>query len=110
MIEALIEARGIVTSACNATQIPRATYYWWVNHDADFKAAVNDVQEIAIDFVEGKLYDKISGGDTIATIFYLKTRAKHRGYVEKQEIVAPDGIFVVMKKAEEAVPSGNASS
>ncbi len=91
LIHALLESKGIASSACEAAQIPRSTYYHWLKEDPDFKAAVDDVQEFAIDFVEGKLYDKISTGDTIATIFYLKTRAKKRGYVERTEITGADG-------------------
>lgn len=91
MIEALLESKGIVSSACNAAQIPRSTHYYWCDNDPEYKALVEDVNEVAIDFVEGKLYDKISTGDTVATIFYLKTRAKKRGYVERQEITGADG-------------------
>lgn len=86
VLEALTISKGIVTSACDAAQIPRSTYYLWMNNDPEFKAAVDDIQEIALDFVEGKLFDKISTGDTIASIFYLKTKGKKRGYVERQEI------------------------
>ena len=86
MIDALCLSYGVVTSACNAADIPRSTFYNWLQTDPDFKAAVADVNDIAIDFVEGKLYEKIKAGDTIATIFYLKSKAKQRGYVERQEI------------------------
>lgn len=100
VIEALIESKGIVTSACEAAQVPRGTFYWWINNDPDFKEAVEDVQDIAIDFVEGKLFDKITSGDTIATIFYLKTRGKKRGYIERNEITGADGnpLAVVWKE------------
>lgn len=103
LIEALLESKGIVSSACNAADIPRSTHYHWYNHDPEYKDLVDDVNEVAIDFVEGKLYDKISAGDTIATIFYLKTRAKKRGYVERQEITGKDGEPIVINIV---MPSG----
>ncbi len=91
VIEALILSKGIITPACEAAQVPRSTFYHWMKNDETFKAAVEDVQEVAIDFVEGILYILIESRDTTAVIFYLKTRAKKRGYVERQEIAGvPD--------------------
>lgn len=104
VLEALEEKHGIVSEACRSIGLARSTYYDWINSDPDFKKAVNDVNEAAIDYVEGRLFQKISGitmkgkgssddepatyevppSDT-AIIFYLKTKAKHRGYVEKTE-------------------------
>lgn len=39
-----------------------------------------------IDFTESQLYKKIKMGDTTCIIFLLKTRAKNRGYIERQEV------------------------
>ena len=44
---------------------------------------------MAIDFVESKMFKKIDKGDKGSEslmIFYLKTKAKHRGYIERQEV------------------------
>jgi hypothetical protein len=38
-----------------------------------------------IDYVESFLLDKMAAGDTTAIIFFLKCRAKSRGYVEKSQ-------------------------
>lgn len=85
MLKALADARGIVTIATKAVGISRRTHYEWLESDAEYKQAVEDINEDAIDFVESNLLNRIESGDTTAIIFYLKTRAKARGYTEKSE-------------------------
>lgn len=82
-IEALQKAGGIIYAACDAVGISRATFYAWRASDADFAAAVSDVLEAQVDFVESRLLQKIKDGDTTAMIYYLKTKGKHRGWSEK---------------------------
>jgi hypothetical protein len=108
MIAALKKTLGRVTDACEKVDIARATHYLWMDKDPEYREAVKSIDEAAIDFVEGKLFELINGArkevvtqdgvveikDTpnpTATIFYLKTKAKHRGYVERQEITGADG-------------------
>ena len=88
MIEALEKSLGVVTTACKSVGIARQTHYEWYKEDEEYKAAVDAVADIALDFAESKLHKQIEGGDTTATIFYLKTKGKKRGYVERQEIAA----------------------
>ena len=78
-----------ITEACRKIRIDRSTYYRWLENDPDFVQAVQDAREEKIDFIEDQLLERISSGDTTAIIFALKTLAKHRGYVERQEIVGP---------------------
>ena len=86
LLEALTKSLGIVTTACKQADVGRTTYYQWLREDPDFKRAVNDVKEIALDFAESQLHKQIQEGNTTATIFYMKTQGKTRGYVERQEI------------------------
>ena len=103
MIEALEKSLGIVSTACNSVGISRQTHYRWLSEDAEYKQQVEDISEMAIDFVESKLHEKIEGvtmgkmvdgrevvydlapSDT-AIIFFLKTKAKKRGYIERTEV------------------------
>lgn len=78
-----------VTEACKKIEIDRSTYYRWLENDPDFAQAAQDAREEKIDFIEDQLLERIASGDTTAIIFALKTLAKHRGYVERQEIVGP---------------------
>ena len=105
MIQALTDSLGIVSNACRAVGIDRGTHYIWLKEDPEYKADVEDISEVAIDFAESKLHEKMNGvtigkftpdgelttyeqppSDT-ALIFYLKTKGKKRGYVERSEVV-----------------------
>lgn len=105
MLECITLRLGNITKACVDANIARSTHYLWMETDPEYKAAVEDVTEQLIDHVEDKLIEKINGisiakgaedeGNPIiydvppsdtAIIFFLKTRAKKRGYIEKNEI------------------------
>lgn len=85
-IKTLIESFGNISKACAAVGISRRTYYNWVEKDKEFKEEVENISEFVIDEVENHLFDQIKEGSTAATIFYLKTKGKRRGYIESQEI------------------------
>lgn len=86
VLEALTKSLGIVTNACKAANVSRSEFYTWKIDDKDFLAAVDDVEDIAIDFAETSLHDQIREGNPTSTIFYLKTKGKKRGYVERTEV------------------------
>ena len=86
LLEALVKSLGIVSTACLSVDVSRTTYYKYYNEDKDFKTLVDDISDVAIDFAESKLFDLMREGHPTAIIFYLKTKGKKRGYVEKQEL------------------------
>jgi len=88
MIKALEKSLGVVTIACKEVDIARKTHYEWYNEDAEYRKAVDDLSDVALDFAESMLHKQIQEKDTTATIFYLKTKGKKRGYIERQEIDA----------------------
>ena len=85
MVDALGKSLGVVTTACKQVGIARNTFYEWYRNDIDFKQQVDDISEVAIDFVESALYKQIDKGNATCIIFFLKTRAKHRGYIETED-------------------------
>ena len=91
MIEAMDKNLGVVTLACRATGIARKTFYAWYNTDKEFKEACDAVNDVALDYAESQLFKCIKDGSVASIIFYLKTKGKKRGYVERQEIMGPDG-------------------
>ena len=78
---------GNITASCKAANIARSTYYEWMEKDPKFAAAVNELAEANIDFAESCLKQQIKDGNTTATIFYLKTKGKSRGYIETHEVI-----------------------
>jgi len=86
MVEALEKSLGIVTTACKSVGISRETHYRWLREDENYKKEVEALADVAIDFAESQLHKQIKEGNSTATIFYLKTKGKKRGYIERQEI------------------------
>tara|TARA_R110002012_G_scaffold321182_1_gene547934 strand:- start:2139 stop:2492 length:354 start_codon:yes stop_codon:yes gene_type:complete len=91
MLQALENSLGVVTVACKQTETPRSTYYKWLKEDEEFAKAVKEIENIALDFGESQLHKQIGDGNTSATIFFLKTKGKKRGYVEKSELDLTSG-------------------
>ena len=86
IIEALEKSLGVVTTALKSLNYNRKTFYDYYNSDPIFAQKCDEIQNMAIDFVESKLFENIKNGNVVAQIFYLKTKAKSRGYVEKTEV------------------------
>jgi hypothetical protein len=86
MIDALEKSLGIVTTAAKIVGINRGTHYDWLKDDEEYKAKVEALSDLVLDFAESQLHKQIKDGSGAATIFYLKTKGKKRGYIEAQEI------------------------
>lgn len=84
-LEHLKTGKGIISYACDMTGISRRTFYNWKNEDDEFAKRVEDVNEETLDIVESKLLSAISDDNLTAIIFYLKTKGRNRGYVERVE-------------------------
>jgi hypothetical protein len=86
LLKALEKSLGIVSTACVSIGISRTTYYKYYNEDKEFKQSVDSIGDIALDCAESQLFELIKEKNVTAIIFYLKTKGKKRGYVEKQEL------------------------
>lgn len=97
-LSALEKALGNVSMTCKHVGISRETFYRWMKEDEEFKNSVDDIYEANIDFAESSLLKNIREGKETSIIFYLKTKGKQRGYVEKTEF---DGNFNVNAKYQQ---------
>ena len=91
-IKILKNKAGNVSMTCEALTINRSTFYEWKNKDKKFRKAVEDVEESLIDYVESRLMKNIDEGKETSAIFFLKTKGKSRGYIERTEIEHDGGI------------------
>jgi len=90
-IDAIHNSRGLLTAAADALGCTRGAIYAAAQKHPEIKQAIEDARDRTTDMAESKLFQKISEGDNTAIIFYLKTQAKKRGYVERQEVTGADG-------------------
>ncbi len=97
IIQAIRDAQGILAVAARKLQCDRNTIYNRMREEPEIEAAYKEANESTIDFVETKLIDRINKGDTTAIIFFLKTKAKARGYVERMEQTGANGGAIAFK-------------
>lgn len=90
-IVAIKQSQGFVTTAAKKLGISRTQLYNIINKHSTVKEALIDAREEMKDFAEAQLFKNIRDGKETSLIFYLKTQAKERGYVERQEISGADG-------------------
>tara|TARA_R110002126_G_scaffold93089_4_gene220747 strand:+ start:2227 stop:2610 length:384 start_codon:yes stop_codon:yes gene_type:complete len=111
-LKALTEAKGIISYASDRANISRQTYYRWIAEDKDFREACEDITEMVIDLVESKLLTNINEGDVTSIIFYLKTKGKKRGYIERFQLEdisdrEPVEVNIIMPNQERNEDTGN---
>jgi hypothetical protein len=79
LLECLEQTFGVITAACKKAGVSRASYYKWML-EPEFKEAVEDVNEIILDFVESRLLNNIKSGSERSIEFFLKSKGRKRGY------------------------------
>lgn len=85
MLAALEKSLGVVTTACREVGLARNTHYEYLKSDKDYRRAVKELENVALDFAESQLHKQIQKGNPLATIFFLKCKARKRGYIEQQD-------------------------
>lgn len=92
VIEAIKASKhGFETEVADLLLCSPRTVRNYINKYEEVKDAYIDRRERLIDHVESRLHSEIDKGNVTAIIFYLKTQAKDRGYVERQELTGADG-------------------
>ena len=100
LLLALERSLGIVTPACKDVGISRNQFYEYYNNDLEFKAAVDDINDVTLDFVENQLLKKIKDGSEKSILFYMKYKARKRGYTDSLDITSGNDKITEIKIVE----------
>lgn len=76
----IIEYHGNLTRVAKSLGCARNSIKRIVNTDASVKEVLEESRERTVDEVEDAFTKRAIAGDTTASIFFLKTRARERGY------------------------------
>lgn len=88
VVKAYEKSAGNLSLCAKAVGIDRRTLDRWRKKYPELDAMMRDVEESLVDLCESRLMQNINDGNLTAIIFYLKTKGKHRGYIEGQIINA----------------------
>lgn len=104
---ALYESRGLISVAARRLNVTPAAVRAAIRRHPRLQEALDDAREAMGDQAESALWLQIQDGNVAATIFYLKTVHKHRGYVERteQSISHSGPIIVDLTVSDIAEPS-----
>jgi hypothetical protein len=100
-LKAVKGSKGFITNVAKRLKCSRPTVYKLLEQYPELKSAISDERESQKDHVEIQLFKQIDQGNIAAIIFYLKTQAKDRGYIERQELTGADGADLLKGWLEE---------
>jgi hypothetical protein len=85
--QAIIKARGNLSRAADKLGICRQTLYLRVNKEPEIKEIVDTCRERFLDELEDVAQNKALSGDTVMSLFLLKTIGKKRGYDQDRDVI-----------------------
>jgi len=92
--DAIPGSRGIISLMAKKIGCNRCTIYVKLEKYPELNKLIEQETETGIDYAEMKLFKAIDLDNLTAIIFYLKTKGKHRGYIESYEQITPTEIKV----------------
>ena len=82
VLASLKGSMGILSPALASAGVTRKMHSEWMRKDPKYAEAVNEIAEVALDYVETQHYLNIKNGNVVSIIYHLKTKGRHRGYSE----------------------------
>lgn len=91
IIEAIPTTGGLPVAIAAKLNVSAQTIRNYAKKYKTVADAIEHERDNTTDFVENQLLKAIKAGNITAIIFYLKTQAKDRGYVERSEVTGKNG-------------------
>jgi len=94
--DALRRTAGLVTPASRLLEqaygsCTPATVRNYIRRYPRLQQTISEAVELNLDLAEGKLIQAIGDSNMTAIIFYLKTKGRNRGYIQRAELTSKDG-------------------
>lgn len=89
-----------ISATCEALGISRQSFYNYKDSSEKLREQIEEADEAILDFAESKLMEHIDNGDVTSLIFFLKTKGKSRGYVERTENVVSNPFLDLMRSCD----------
>ena len=83
--KALLATHGLRAEAARKLKCSPSTITKFIKRHPDLEKTIEEAVEANIDFAESQLFENIKAGKEPSIFFYLKCKAKHRGYVEREQ-------------------------
>lgn len=103
-VVALKKTLGVYSAAAEQVGVDRKTIWLWRKEDPLFAELCDQVNELALDFVESALFKRIAGGDTRAIIYYLENKGAQRGYAKEHVVSVNADVNVTGRPAVRLEP------
>lgn len=100
-IDAIENSGGIISTIAVRVGCDWDTAKKHIENTPAIKQAYANETERVTDLAEANLIGAIQGKEAWAIKYYLSTKGKHRGYVERQEVTGADGGPVVVVNWDE---------
>lgn len=104
-LEAIPKSAGIISTIAERVGCTWGTCKKYITENPVIAEAYAAECERVLDLAETMLIKSIQAGDLAAVKFYLTTKGKVRGYVERQEHTGPEGgalTFVITERKNDA--------
>ena len=99
---ALREAMGNRAAVARRFGVTRQAVDAIVKRTPSLQATMNDIEEGMLDNAESSLYREVIDGNFQAVKWYLATKGKARGYVERQEVIGTMEQHVIYELDEDS--------
>lgn len=106
--KALLKSNGLVTVAAKMLGVTHSAISHRIRKSERLQKVQDSIVEKKLDMAENVVDEHMKNKNLTASFFYLKTKGKHRGWVEKQQtelsgkLDAPIRIERVIVKKEES--------